>query len=247
MYELMKPKSVDTIDSFIKNDKYIYETKYDGGSSVIVKHGNDIQIFHGYNPNLQNYRYPDLIEEIKSNLKDGEYICELCVFKEGVSYFPHFLKRQLENKVKIKFVKDIYPVVAIIHDIVKNGNDDVTDNALIERKKMLKENVFDGKHIKLIELYKNPDKLLEQKDVLEGIVIKDINSYYQFGKRGNGWFKFRFNVEEKVKCTKYEDTETGIVLITEDNRRINCAGKRSEFARNKILDEGFVFVIRNLY
>jgi ATP-dependent DNA ligase len=243
MIELMKPKKVESMSGFDKQEKYIYEIKEDGGSAIIYKHGDTVQIFHGFSDSLvvQNYKYPELVEECKTNLKDGEYPCELCVFKDGVSQFNLYLKRQSESKVKIDFLKDLFPITAVIYDITKDGDEDITNVPLLERKKILSKNVTDGKHIKLIEYSNKPDKILEQKDKLEGVVIKDINSFYRFGKR-DGWFKFRFNIEETLKIEKFEDTQTGIVLITNDGGRINLAGNRSSEAKRKIMNGGFVEV-----
>lgn len=243
--DLMKPKKIESMKELTdleKQNKYIYEVKYDGGSAIISKNGTDVKIFHGHSKNklLQNHKYPELLEECKT-LKDGEYTCELCVFKDGISQFNLFLKRQSDNKIKIDFLKDIFPIKAIIYDITKNDKEDVTGYPLIERKKLLEKNVTDGKFIKLIEYDTKPDKILEQKDKLEGIVIKDVNSLYRFGKR-DGWFKFRFNIEEKIKIDKFEDTKTGIVLITNDGGRINLSGSRSNEVKRKIMNGGFVEV-----
>jgi len=237
--ELMKPKSVESLDGFIKNiEDYIFEIKQDGGSSEIKKHSSIVTITHGSNPNLQNVKYPELIPEIQ-NIKDGDYVVELCVLNEkGVSFFPNFLKRQSDNRVKIDCLKEVFPVIAVFHDITKNGNDDVTNLSLMDRKNILNENVKESEHIQISKVYDNPDEIIKQKDLLEGIVIKKRTSPYQFGKRDN-WWKFRFNREETVKCTNYEDTETGIVLITTDGRRINLAGERSHIAKKMILEGGF--------
>jgi ATP-dependent DNA ligase len=237
--ELMKPKAIDTLDGFIKNkEEYLFQIKFDGGSSIIKKHNGLIEIFHGDNPNRQTVKYPELVAEVKG-IPDGDYICELCVFNEkGVSEFRYFLKRQTENKVQINyFIKDKFPIVAIVHDITKDGDVDVTGLPYVDRLKLLKDKIMDSNHIRVIESYNTPDKILEQKDVLEGVVIKKRNSPYVFEKR-DGWYKFRFNVEETVKCVSFENTETGIVLITEDGRRVNLAGERSEGAKRKIENEG---------
>lgn len=237
---LMKPKSVESIDGFLQNiGDYIFEVKFDGGSSEIKKHNGIINITHGSNPNLQNAKYPELMPEIQNNVKDGEYVVELCVFNEkGVSFFNDYLKRQSDNRVKIDYLKDIYPIVSVFHDITKNGNDNVTMLSLMDRKNILNENVKVSEHIQISKVYDIPDEIIAQKDLIEGIVIKKRNSTYQFGKR-DGWWKFRFNQEETVKCTNYEDTETGIVLITTDGKRINLAGERSHIAKKMILEGGF--------
>ena len=241
MYNLMKPKKIDTIPENKESLKYIFEQKYDGGSGVIEKYDNEIKIFHGENPTAVTYRYPEIVKD-GMNLKNGVYVCEIVVFdKEGINNFDLFQKRQLENKRKIELRSMLFPATAVIHDILKDGKEDVTNMALSDRKKILKEKIFDTNHIRLIEFYDKPDKLLELKDTIEGIVIKEINSIYKFGKR-DGWYKYRFNKEETVKCVDYEDTPTGIVLITEDGRRINLAGSRSEIAKKRIDEDGEVTV-----
>jgi len=243
---LMKPKSVDSIDGFTNKTigDYIFEIKFDGGSSEIKRHKDNIEITHGSNPNLQNVKYPELIPEILKNVKDGEYVCELCVFdNRNISIFKDYVKRaNTDNRCKINFIKDIYPIIAVFHDITKNGNDDVTMLSLMERKELLNKNVKPNKHIQISKVYDKPNEILKKKDLLEGVVIKKRNSPYQFGKRDN-WWKFRFNKEEIVKCNNYEDTKTGIVLITVDGRRINLAGdKKSSIAKKKLLEGGTIEV-----
>ena len=241
IYNLMKPKKISEIPENQESLKYIFEEKFDGGSAVIEKYNGNVKIFHGENPTAVTYRYPEIAKD-GLTLKDGIYVCEIVVFdKDGINSFDLFQKRQLENKRKIEIRSKFYPVVAVIHDILKNGKEDVTGLTLMERKKILKSNVADTNDIRLIEFYDKPDKLLEMRDVIEGIVIKDINSTYKLAKR-DGWFKYRFNKEETVKCVSYEDTDTGIVLITDDGRRINLAGSRSEIAKKKIDENGEVTV-----
>jgi len=244
--ELMKPKAVTDLEVFQKNiEDYIFECKFDGGSSRIKMHRAEkipLQVLHHINPNLQNHKYPELVTELNTNVKDGDYIVELCVYNDkGVTDFVQYLKRQTDNRTKIEFRKDMFPIVAVFHDIVKQGNEDIASLPLMERKKILSENVKQGKHIEISKVYDTPDELLKQQDLLEGIVIKKRNSPYRFGKRDD-WYKFRFNMEETVKCISYEDTETGIVLITDDGRRVNLAGDRSEIARKKLIDGGVVEV-----
>ena len=241
MYDLMKPKKIGNIPDN-PDGKYIYEIKYDGGSAVIEKYGDTVKIYHNKNPDPQEYKYPELVEGALRCLKDGIYVCEIVVFnKEGISDFSLFQKRQLENKVKIQFRRQLYPVTAMVYDIIRANGEDVTDYPLLERKKMLSERVFDNSHIRLVEFFSKPEPILKLKDKVEGIVIKDVNSTYKFGKR-DGWFKHRFNKEETVKCVSYEVTPTGIVLITEDGRRINLAGHRSEIAKKRIDEDGEVLV-----
>jgi ATP-dependent DNA ligase len=263
--ELMKPRQIENptanndveklLEPFIKNkEEYIWQIKYDGGSSKIDKTENSINIFHGDNPNRQNVKYPELMQEFKEQ-KNCEYIVELCVFDEnGVSVLNKYQKRcHTDNKIKIEyFLKDAFPVVAIVHDVTKIGDTDVTRWTYIDRLKFLKENLIETPHIKLIESFDNPFEIINRQkklmamekcvNFIEGIVLKKKTSPYLFGKRDE-WWKVRWNKEETVKCITFEDTQTGIVLITEDGRRINYAGdEKSREAKQIIIEEGCVIV-----
>ena len=239
-FDVMKPKKIDNIPENSESNKYIYEIKYDGGSGIIVKKGIDVNIYHNGNSTPRTYRYPELIPEI-FNMKDGVYIAELIVATPEMigGDFDLFQKRQVENHFKINRRQNIYPITAIIYDVIQNNGENIRDLTLLERKKILQNNVVDSNHIRLIESYVKPDKIMEKQNEYEGIVIKDLNSVYLHGRR-DGWFKKRFNREEIVKFTDYEDTETGIVLLTEKNKRVNLAGKRSQIAKDKITNDGHV-------
>ena len=241
--KMMKPKKVDRI---LTGDNYIYETKYDGGSAILVKRDGKIEIYHE-GERRRTYRYPEL-RESKDNIKDGIYACELCVFNDkGVSDFRLFQKRQVENKFKIELRRKMYPVVAMIYDVLEDGKEDVRDYTLIERKKILERNILDCDSIRIVEYYETPDRILQMKNKgIEGIVNKDKLSPYLEGKRDK-WYKFRFMKEETVKVVDFEDWRAeqgrGVVLITDKGKRINLAGEERVEVFKKLFDEnGHVYV-----
>jgi len=240
-YDVMKPKKIDTIPLNNENNKYIYEIKYDGGSGIIVKQNSHVDVFHNGNSTPVTYRYPELITELQMNLQDGIYVAELIVSTSDMigGDFDLFQKRQVENRFKIERRKNLYPITAIIYDILQDKNENIRDLTLFERKQILHKNVCDSEHIRVIESFNKPEPILEKQDIYEGIVIKDLNSIYQHGKR-NGWYKYRFNHEEIVRFVDFEETQTGIVLLTEENKRVNLAGRRSEIAKEKIRENGYV-------
>lgn len=233
----MKPEKISEIPI---DKRYLYEIKYDGGSGFIIKQDNKVDIFHNGNNTPVTYRYPELVNDCLQFLKNGIYVSELIVSSNQFSYgdFDLFQKRQVENRFKINRRKKKLPVKAIIYDMLHNGTD-LKNDELLQRKKILHESVMDSNHIQVIESFNHPKKILDLKDQCEGVVIKELNSVYVHGKR-TGWFKKRFNIERTVRFVEYEDTETGIVLLTEKQKRVNLAGKRSETAKELIVNNGFV-------
>jgi ATP-dependent DNA ligase len=242
--ELMKPKKSETI---LTGENKIYEVKYDGGSALLVKKNGMFQVFHGENPTPVTHRYPELIAE-SSNLKDGIYVAELCALnaENPGGHFPSYLKRQCENSFKIGLRANLLPITAMVYDVVEFGGKDCSGLSLLMRKQILFDAVMGlgvAPHIQLVPFHDSPDPILANKD-LEGIVIKDINSPYLFGKRDN-WYKYRFNKEETVKFVSFENWEKktgeeGIVMITEAGRRVTLAGPRVYEAKDKMEGQGFV-------
>jgi ATP-dependent DNA ligase len=236
----MKPRKVDRLPF---GDNFIYEEKLDGGNCILIVKDASVCVRHGANPDNQNYKYPELISDIKS-ISPGIYHGELVVFnKLGFSDFKLFLKRaNLTNNFQIPLRAKQYPICLVIHDILEANGENVRDLPLSSRKKLLEQQVKPNEHLKIIQYYKSPDLLLKQRQHIEGIVIKDLKSTYQEGKRVG--FKVRFNKEKTVTCVDYEEHRegNGIVLITDDNKRINLAGPRSDFARKELNNNGKIEV-----
>lgn len=240
---LMKPKKTETIPR--PSSDTIYEIKYDGGSSVIVRNETGVFLCHAENTMDQLFRYPELRSSLLS-LNRGVYVAELCVIdnEHPGGNFSSFLKRQCENQFLISSRSITHPVTAFIHDVLSFEGEKVFQKPLSTRKAILSM-ITESDRVQHISFFSAPDKILEKKDKLEGIVIKDINSVYTPGKR-NG-LKYRFNHEETVRCTSFEvwrksTGEEGIVMISDDNRRINLSGPRITEAKDKISTRGYVDV-----
>lgn len=238
---LMKPLKTKELP---EGENIVYELKYDGGSARVKIEGQKVEIYHGEKEVIQTHKYPEVFEELKSQ-KDGLYIVEICVLddKHIGGNFQSFLKRQCENFYKIRRRSKKYPVTFLIHDVID------IDEPLSRRRKLLEERIIPTRHVKLIDQFDTPDTILEAQKIygtIEGIVAKDKDSKYRFDSRV-GWWKKRFNVEDTVKAVRYEkwlkdDGTPGIVLFTEDEKKINLSGPRQHEAISKIDTEGFVML-----
>ena len=234
---LMKPQKTEKLP---EGENIIYELKYDGASSRIVIEKGEVLIFHGDKTEPQNYKYPEVISDLKKQ-KDGEYIVELCVLddKNIGGSFNNFQRRMCQDYFKIRRRAKSLPLTIIFHDIID-------DEPLYKRRKILRERITPTPRLKVIDAYDSPKPILDlQKKygTIEGIVAKNLDSYYRMDTR-TGWWKKRFNVEETVKCVSYEDWAksdgtTGIVMITDDGKRINLAGPKQHEAKEMIDARGF--------
>jgi len=238
---LMKPLKTKELP---KGDNIVYELKFDGGSARINKQGEKIEIFHGDREIVQTHKYPEVVSELQKQ-KDGLYIAEICVIdsEHPGGNFNLYQKRMCENFFKIQRRSKQYPVTLVIHDVID------IDEPLLTRREILKKRISPSLHVKVIGQYDSPEPILElQKKygTIEGIVAKSIDSKYRMDTR-SGWWKKRFNIEDTVKVVEYEEWEKsdgtpGIVMTTDDGKRINLAGPKQYEAKEKIDATGFAMV-----
>lgn len=245
-FAVMKPKKVNEIPI---GENYIYQQKIDGGNAIIDIEIPNIDIIHARTVgseiiwNKRSYRYPELVQEIREGmvLKDhATYIGELTVHdQDQIGRAWLFLKRQIENNFKIQRMSKIHPIIFYPHHIIRDGKETLFDLPYIDVYKMLQHNVKEGNHVKPIPTFDNPNTLLDQKGMIEGIVAKDKHGTYHKGKR-IGWYKLKFLKEKIVKFVSFEEQEIGIKLFTDKNKPIHLAGNRVETAIQEIKTNGHV-------
>ena len=251
----MKPKKVDEIPLEETN---IYQQKIDGGNVIIDVELPRIDIIHaGVRAgnilawNKRTYRYPELVREIREGmvLKDNcTYIGELTVLDEfDTGRHWLFLKRQLENTFQIQRMSKIMPIVFYPHHIIREGNEMLWDVPYCDILDMLVYNVKEGKHVKIIPTCRTPDLFLEQKGLIEGIVIKDIHGTYHKGKRGMGWYKKKFLKEATVKFVSFETQDMGIKMFSEQGKPVHLAGNRVPIVVKSIQENGQVMCELEFY
>lgn len=239
MIKPMKCKPTDTIPDN-QDGNLIFEQKFDGGRGIITVKNGKVEVRHGKNPNLMNVKYPDLLPDLQG-LPDGIYDGEIVVLQDGFSVFNLYQKRQCSNPFKIQLRAKKYPVTFAVFDILQCNGQDLRNLSLMQRKQKLQDILKqDRDHVKLTRFFDNPNVLLEKQQFLEGIVIKSKDSSYEEDKRSGLWRKIRFNKEDTVTVIGYELTETGIVMITDTEKRINLAGQRSKKAKELIDNNGKV-------
>jgi len=220
----------------------IYERKYDGVRAIIIISKEHVEIHHSESPNVMNYRYPQLTKELAKQ-KPGIYDGEICVFENGFSNIKYIQHRQCSNRRKVQMMAKKYPVTFMAFDMLSVNGESIAFDKLLDRKKMLEQQLRPSNMIHLVNYYKTPDEILKDQDYIEGVVIKDINSVYEEGKRTGSWRKKRFVQEATVKVVELEEYNrdghrAGVVCITDDGGRINLPGPRAEKALELIGNNG---------
>lgn len=205
------------------SEDYIFELKWDGYRCIAFINNSNIFLQSRNKKDLSIY-FPELHDinkaiKSKSAVLDGE-ICYLD--SKGKSNFSK-LQRQIRRKNTI----GKKTVNLIIWDILSYDNKDIYQNPLLERKETLNEIVKNRNRIIIPRYIKTHGKELfkeAEKNKLEGIVAKNINSPYEF-KRSKYWYK--------IKCWQYANTIIGgysrngysLLVGMFDKNRLNYMGK----------------------
>lgn len=216
------------------NDKdSIFELKLDGIRCIAYIDKNCVILKNKRNKDVSNI-YPELLD-INNNITnkcilDGEII----VLKNGKPDFFSVQKRSLmTNQFKIKLAMNSLPVSFVAFDILYLKNENVMDRPLLQRKKLLENNIKQNEKIAISKFIENDGiKFYELAKLnnLEGIVGKKKNSIYIEGIRTKSWKKIKVMVDEDLIICGYDIKNSNInslILATIKNDKLICRGKVS--------------------
>jgi bifunctional non-homologous end joining protein LigD len=176
------------------SENHIYELKLDGIRCVAYLDKNKTELRNKRNKSLNNI-YPELSQmhqRIKRRcILDGE----LVILTDGKPDFYELQKRSLmSDKFKIELSAKQKPAIFVTFDILYDEDRQITDKPLLDRKIILQDTISENEslalsryiHNKGVEFFK-----LASGQNLEGVVAKQKNSLYYFGKRTKDWVKFK--------------------------------------------------------
>lgn len=218
----LSPMLLEEIKKPFNDPNYLYEIKFDGFRALIYINRETI-IIKSRNGIILNDIFPELIN-IKNIIKnpcilDGEIV----YLENGKPNIKPLQERmRTKNKIKSKNLQEKYPAVFICFDILYNGKD-LTNTPLIKRKHILdkfKENEVFQKTKFFLEKGKELFKFIK-KENLEGIVAKEINSKYYFGKRESVWLKIKNIQSDYFYIGGYSQNKNNTISLYLGEKRKN--------------------------
>lgn len=187
-----KPMLARTAKGPFDSIDWIYEIKWDGIRAI--SHVNDELRIRSRNGKELKGVFPEL-EELKALTHNVVIDGEIVVMKEGKSDFQSALERSNANSShEIETESHVEPATYVVFDILEKDGKLVTDLPLIERKKILKQNVRESKHVVLSAYVEEDGKHYFEAAIrkgLEGIMAKRKESTYQPGIRSASWLKIK--------------------------------------------------------
>jgi DNA ligase 1 len=194
----------------------ICEYKYDGIRAQMHKFGQQVRLFSRKLADVTN-SFPELVNAARLTrsfpLQDIDFILdgEVLAFQNGKPlHFQQLQKRLRRKNITEQIMTDI-PLVYVVFDIMYFNKEHTFKKSTRERKEMLSNISFEEPIIKsdymvvdseekIITMYEKSREIGH-----EGLVLKDLDSQYQPGKRGRHW----------IKLKKELDTIDAVILIAE--------------------------------
>ena len=177
----VKPMLCTLTKEVIRDDRYLYELKWDGYRMVSYVQNGKVRM-DSRSALDYTHKYPNIVSALRALKHDVVLDGEMVVFnKEGL---PDFDALQLYDGATT-------PITYCVFDILWMDGYDLKNLRLTERKQIL-ENILSGnKIIRFSDSFEDGQALYEQmvQKNMEGIVAKLKDSTYQPGMRNDSWLK----------------------------------------------------------
>jgi bifunctional non-homologous end joining protein LigD len=181
----------ETEDPFDSSD-WLFEIKWDGYRAISELDNGEVKLY-SRNGNSFNTSYPIVVNALKKIrqkvILDGEIVI---LNEQGISDFQK-LQHYEENTQ--------YPICYYVFDVLAINGEKTTELPLIERKRLLKKILPAGPVVKYSDHIVGKGKdffAAAQKQNLEGIMAKKMDSEYHTGTRTGEWLKIKHHKSEEV-------------------------------------------------
>ncbi|MGH3667137.1 MAG: non-homologous end-joining DNA ligase, partial [Acidimicrobiia bacterium] len=136
---------------------------------------------------------------------------EIVAFDKGVPSFQRLQQRMhLRDERKIEEIARQIPVVYLVFDVLYIDGEDLTDQPLEERRRILDESIVPSDRIQVSPVTQGKGKALykaAEKQGLEGIMAKRLSSVYQPGERSKDWLKVKVTFDADVVIVGWTEGE----------------------------------------
>jgi DNA ligase-1 len=218
---------------------WISEPKYDGERLLAESKGKKIGLWTRRHVQVSR-KFPEVVD-VLLKVDGDDWILDGELTVPGG--FRRLLKRNVEDKTKIKILSQKLPATYHVFDILRWEGEDLTTKTLKSRKKILLDHIKPSDRVKIM-----PFRLVTSSEVkkhfqeyvadgFEGTVLKKALSTYEPGKRTGQWIKIKR--EETVDVNIIGATHStgsipfGALLMEKDGKYFGKVGTGYSTAEQK--------------
>lgn len=177
------------------------ERKWDGIRGQLIKRQGHIYVW-SRGEELITDRFPEF-QLLLNNLPNGTVIDgEILGFKDGMPLGFQDLQTRIGRKNVTKKILETTPVVLVAYDLLEKDGVDIRHEPISNRRKLLEEIVAQVNAAPLLlseivpfndwaDLAVEREKSREHRS--EGIMLKQLDSVYQVGRKKGGWWKWKID------------------------------------------------------
>lgn len=209
-------------------ERWIAQVKWDGVRILTYHEDGQVRLFNR-KLNERTIQYPEFTEvgrycAANSVILDGEVIA----LHEGKPSFHEIMRRDgIRYKERVTWARETVPAVYMIFDILYRNEKWIIDQPLRERQEQLKEIIRPQHDVLLVENFADSQSLFYaiQREKMEGIICKDLDSTYKINAKDNRWQKYKNYRDLNVVVggvTFQGSTVNAVLLGLYDQQRCLC-------------------------
>ena len=215
----LKPMLLGENNAPFDDPEWIYELKMDGvrclayldpaSDSTDLRNKRDMALGPGF-PELRQ-----LCRQVERRcILDGELIS---TDERGAPDFYEIQKRvMMTNTTKISLASSRRPATYVAFDVLFLGDEEINFRPLTERKALLANTVREGERLAVSRYVEGKGVALyhlAEAQRLEGVVGKQMDSKYYFGRTAKDWLKIKYLKDDDYVIAGYIVKEKGMVSL----------------------------------
>jgi DNA ligase D-like protein (predicted ligase)/DNA ligase D-like protein (predicted 3'-phosphoesterase) len=187
-----KPMLAQLTEAPFNSKEWIFEIKWDGIRAISYVDGK--LSVRSRNDKELRYNFPEL-EELTILTKNVVLDGEIVVIRDGKADFQTLSERSRTSSIRnIEHMTRQFPATYVVFDILEKDSEPLIDVPLIDRKRILKDVVKEGRHVILSMFVEQEGEAYYDaalKKGIEGIMAKKKDSPYESGVRSSNWLKIK--------------------------------------------------------
>jgi len=197
--KLMLAQMADDVGEALKEHggETAFEYKYDGARVQVHKLGGEVRVFSRRLTDV-TLSLPEMVENVKNNIRAGEAILEGEVVAVDDSGYPipfQHLMRRFKRVHEIEDTAEKIPVRLYLFDVLYLNGENLISLPYLRRRQILAENAGGIPLTTQIVTGNGRDAEKFLKEAVgaghEGLMAKKLGSPYTPGTRGKRWFKIK--------------------------------------------------------